>query len=150
MIYLIVTLFLQIIFNNLYMGIDGFIPMLFLVSIFFLFFIISKRIMIFIILIYGIIFDILYSNIFLLNTLLLFFVYFMFFLYYKRYCLKISNFIFLSLLLFYIYTVLACCFEIIKFNNIYIYIIVNFLYFLISFIVLKSRIFGRKVKINYK
>ena len=109
----------------------------------------QRKLLIFIILIYGIVFDILYSNIFLLNTSLLFLILFIFYLYYKKYKFNNLSFIFLSLLLIYLYVVVLYLFNIIRFTNIYLFVFINLIYYLISFIVLRSRIFTKKVKINY-
>ena len=150
MIYLIMTVFLQILFSNLNILYFSFFPFFILISIFFLYFIIDHRILIVYIICSGLVYDILYSNIFLLNTICFVLIVFLFDFYYKKRKVSFKNFNYISLLLFILYLFIILLFN--RSFNIYrikYVFIINVIFYIISLIVLNRRIFSRKIKINY-
>lgn len=154
MIYLFITIILQLIFTSLYTICPYSLPIFFFISIPFLYFIIDKRILLLLIIFLGIIYDILYSDIFLLNTSFSLALLFFLNMFYNNRKQNIKNFLIISIASIIIYDILNMAIyknlSMSSFINKLSYsFFINFIFYIISFIVLKSRIFSNKIKINY-
>lgn len=163
MIYLLISLFLDIGLSNLietsYQNINYFFPLILISSFPIIYLLIKNKKLFFIIIIsLGLIYDTLYSDIFLLNTY--YFTLYALFLniFYKNKKANLLNVIIISTLGFIIYDIYI--FFILIFLNYSLFtinylsyklihsFIINFIYILLSVLILKSRIFCSKKHSN--
>ena len=164
MIYIFITFILDILFSNIislaYQNINYFFPLLLVSSIPIFYLLIKNNLKFFtIIIIIGLLYDLLYSDIFLINTyyflLYSFFIY-IFYLNKKITFLNIFLLSFLGIILYdtFIFFILIFL-DYSTFKIQYLYykelrsILVNIIYIIFSYLLLKSRIFGSKKHIKY-
>ena len=159
MIYLFISIILDIITSNIitttYQNINYFFPMILVSSIPITYSLIkNKKIFLIILIILGLIYDLLYSDIFLINTYYFILYYLFLHVFYQNRKTNYFNIILISVLGFIIYDIYVFLILILLdysyFEIEYLYykifhsFILNFLYVIISIIILKSRIFSYK------
>lgn len=164
MIYIVITFFIEIILNSLipfsYQNISIFFPALIATSIPIFYLIIKNKTHFFcFITILGIIYDILYSEILLINVYYFIFISFFIYIYYETHEKNIFNIFLLSLLSSIFYdTFIFFILIFINYSNFkieYLYykiihtLMLSFIYIITSLIILKCRIFNSK-KSKYK
>lgn len=161
MIYLLISLFLDLLLGNIlnttYQHLNYFFPLIFITSLT-LSYILIKNYKIFFptIILIGIIYDTLYSDIFLLNTYYFILSSLFLYIFYKNKSPSILNIILISTSIFLMYdiyiffTLILLDYSVFKIDYLLYKLIrtfpLNFIYLIISVLILKSRIFGSKKK----
>ncbi len=159
MIYLFITIFLDILLSSFissaYQNINILFPLIFVSTIPIIYQIIkNKKVFFILIIMIGIIYDTLFSDIFLVNSY--YFILYSLFVnrFYKKHYPSVLNIILISIIgiilydTFIFFVLILSNYSHFAINDLYYKIIrsilINFLYVCISIIILKSRIFGHK------
>ena len=159
MIYFLITIILDFVFSlfisSTYQDISIFFPVLFIASVPVLYHLLNnKKLFLFLLVIIGIIYDFLFSDIFLVNSYY-FILYGLFvYSYYQNHYLGIINIILISILgvvcydVFVFFILVLTKYSVFDINELYYKVsrslFISFVYVVLSIIALKSRIFGHR------
>ena len=155
MIYLVITIFLDIIFSLIIPSNSLFLPLFFVSSLPFLYMIFSKKSYYIILVIVGFIYDLFYSDLMFLYVLVFLILGFVTMMIYKREVLSILFTFIVNVVLYYLICfTLYFVFGLTNFDYRFLSIlgssfILNIIYIFISMFVLKSHIFFTRKKLNY-